>query len=80
MCMFKLSQLTTRIKLQLIDALWKWALLWVFLYNVAGNLSMAGIFTVICLVCFVINVRVILKPLSYPINADTLIEPPEESA
>lgn len=75
--MFKLSKLTTRIKLQLLDALWKWSLLAVFLYNVAGNIEMAGILMAISAVCLLMNIKIILKPLSYPINPENLIETPE---
>lgn len=76
--MFKLSQLTTKMKLQLIDALWKTGLLWAFLYHIAAEVYVAEIFTGICLVFFVMNVRVITKPLSYPINQDDIIPTPEE--
>lgn len=77
MCMFKLSMLTTRIKLQLLDVIWKWALLGVFLYNVAGNITAAGVLVAICGFFLILNVRVVLKPLSYPISTEILVESPE---
>jgi hypothetical protein len=77
--MFKFSQLTTRIKLQLLEAVWRAALLNAVLIWISSDVSQAQIFTALCLVFLVLNFMVITKPLSYPINLGVLPEAAEDS-
>lgn len=74
--MIKLSQLTTRIRMQLLDAAWKSGMLWALLIWIAGDEYHVQIFSVVSLAFFILNAMVILKPLSYPIVPDS----EEESA
>jgi len=65
-------------RLQLLEAFWRAAVLWAFLYYIAAEVYIAQIFTGICVVFLLANVLVITKPLSYPINLDNVTESPDE--
>jgi hypothetical protein len=55
-------------KIQILDALWKCALLWTLLYAISGDETEIKVFSGLCLGLFIWYFLVIIKPLSYPIK------------
>jgi len=75
--MFNFRRLTTKMKTQILDALWKSAMLWTLLYMIASDATEVKVFSGLCLGLFVWYFIVIIKPLSYPINLQSDSSPNE---